>query len=323
MPKITFSDQQFECSTNETVLECLLRNGVDSPYSCQGGSCQTCMMRALEGTPPPDSQSGLKPTLQQQNYFLPCVCKPTQDLSVAIAGEEALPKIDAEVVEKTELSVKIMRLRLKSAQPLNYQAGQFINLHREDGLIRSYSIASCPDESFIELHVEKLDGGRMSTWIHETLAVGENVKLDGPHGDSFYLPGNPEQPMLLIGTGSGLAPLWGIARSALTQGHSGPIHLYHGSHSRDKLYLSQELTALAEETNNLEYIPCISGPDAAEGQVNGRANEIALMRHPKLGGWRVFLCGHPGMVNDTKKKAFLAGANFQDILADPFTISES
>ncbi len=317
MTTIKFSDKSYSCDTNETVLECLTRHGVDIPSSCRSGVCQTCLMRATEGTPPSDSQQGLRPTLQQQGYFLACVCKPTQDMQVNLPDESAMPKVCAVVDDKTYLKEEVMRLRLKPESPMKFQPGQFINIH-EVGISRSYSIASLTDEGYIELHVERIENGKMSTWLHNELSVGEQIIIDGPHGNCFYMGDKPTQNMLLIGTGTGLAPLWGIARDALAQSHSGEIHLYHGSRTTDKLYLVDELKALAAEHSNFFYTPCVSGDEVPTCFRAGRANEVALKERPKLSQWRVFLCGHPVMVNETKKKAFLAGASFQEILADPF-----
>jgi ferredoxin-NADP reductase len=87
-----------------------------------------------------------------------------------------------------------------------------VTLSRADGLARAYSIASQPDaaDGCVELHVRVLSSGRMSSWLGGGQAVGERVSLRGPIGECFYLPGNPQQPLLLAGTGTGLAPLWGI-----------------------------------------------------------------------------------------------------------------
>lgn len=320
MTKITFAGVDYSCNPGETVLEALLRQGAEPPSSCRSGSCQTCMMRAVAGTPPADAQKGLKPTLQHRGFFLACICKPEMDMTVAVAGEEALPRIATTVVEKSMLNSQIARLRLRPESAIDFQSGQFINLHRPDGLIRSYSIASLHNEGVIELHVERVANGRMSGWLHDDVRAGDNIEIDGPHGDCFYLSEKPQQNLLLIGTGSGLAPLWGIARSALEHGHQGEIHLFHGSRSPEKLYLVDELRALASQHGNFFYTPCVSGENSA-GFTAGRANEVALQRFPKLGGWGVYLCGHPEMVNNTKRDTFLAGANFQDIYADPFTIS--
>jgi NAD(P)H-flavin reductase len=57
------------------------------------------------------------------------------------------------------------------------------------------------------------------------------------------------------------------------------------------------------------------------GMREGRAEAQALCDHPQLKGWRVYLCGHPGMVQTAKRKAYLAGASLTDIYADPFVLS--
>lgn len=279
-------------------------------------------MRATHGTPPAASQSGLSPTQRQQGYFLACICVPTEDMSVELADDRARNKISATVVDKTTLSPRIVRLRLQPKQTFDYRPGQFLNLHRPDGLSRSYSIASIPNEKFLELHIDRIEGGKMSGWVHDELTLGNDVMIDGPHGNCFYLGGHREQPMLLIGTGSGLAPLWGILRDALAQHHQGAIHLFHGSHDANKLYLSAELHHLASDYPQFHYTPCLSG-DEQPGYAHGRANDIALAQLGSLKGWRVFLCGHPAMVKNTQMSAFLAGASMQEIYADPFTISAS
>ncbi len=322
MPTITYSEQSYECRGDESVLECLTRHGVELSSSCRAGVCQTCMIKATTGTPPAQAQKGLKPQLQQQGYFLACICTPMEDLTVTAADGAALPRLAATVIDKRPFNDAIVRLRLQPASGFDYRPGQFLNLHRGDGLTRSYSIASLPQDGYLELHVEHIPGGRMSGWIMNELAVEDTVQIDGPHGECFYIDADPEQNLLLVGTGSGLAPLWGIVRDALAQGHRGQIHLFHGSRSRAKLYLMDELRQFAEMHDNFFYTPCISGLDNG-GLAAGRANEIALSRFAKLDGWRVYLCGHPEMVNNAKKKAFLAGAAFDQIHADPFTFGNA
>jgi ferredoxin-NADP reductase len=215
-----------------------------------------------------------------------------------------------------------MRVALESHAPIDYRPGQFINLFRDRTLARSYSIASVPHrDEHIHLHVRRLAGGRMSGWIHGELRPGQTVEIQGPAGDCFYVPGHPEQPLLLIGTGSGLAPLYGIVRDALSRGHGGPVRLFHGSRDLKGIYLVDELRALAGEHPNFGYVPCLSGPEVPAGFAAGRAHEVALREVPDLRGWRLFLCGHPDMVKQAKKRAFLAGASMKDIHADAFSVN--
>lgn len=230
-----------------------------------------------------------------------------------------LSLMPATVQSLVRLNEKIARLRLRTDQSVEYRAGQFVNVRRADGLIRSYSLASVPQQhDYLELHVQHNDGGRMSGWIHDRLKKGDTLQVSTPRGECYYRADSPDQPLLLIGTGSGLAPLYGVIRDALHSGHRGPIWLYHGSRMHSGLYLVDELRALAGMHQNFYYVPCLSGESGIDGIISSRADAAALQQHPKLKDWRVFLCGHPAMVMSAKRSAYLAGATLNDIHSDAF-----
>ena len=319
MPVITYQDTDYECMDTETVLECLTRHGILIPSSCHSGVCQSCMMLALQGKPSADSQQGLKNTLQANNYFLACMCRPQDDLTVTLPGDDITHRISAQVVDKTMLNNTIVKLHLVTELPFDYRPGQFINFYRYDGLARSYSLASVPSlNEPLELHVRRMEGGQMSGWIHNELKVGDHVNIEGPLGNCFYLPDRPEQPLLLAGTGCGIAPLWGIMRDALEQGHGGPIYLFHGSFTKNGLYLVDEMREYAERFPNLHYMPCVDESDDDNEFTMGRIDKVVKTTLPALKGWRVFLCGVPEMVKGMQRNCFIAGASMQDIYADPF-----
>jgi ferredoxin-NADP reductase/ferredoxin len=325
MTSIHYDQNRFELGENQSVLECLTENGVFVPSSCRVGVCQTCLMRATDGIPPAASQTGLKDGLILQNFFLACICHPTEDISVALP-DELLPSTQA-VVRKLELlNPEIMFVELACESPVDYRAGQFINLIHDSGHVRSYSIASVARlDNSIQLHVRRLPQGRVSGWIHDDLQQGHRIEFHGPVGDCFYTPGNPKQDLLLIGTGTGLAPLYGITRDALDQGHSGSIRLFHGSRDLQGLYLIDELRELERRFANFSYFPCLSGSgmEVPAGFFAGRAHETAFRETPNLKDYRVFLCGHPEMVKAAQKKAYLAGASMQDIHIDAFSFGHS
>jgi NAD(P)H-flavin reductase len=207
--------------------------------------------------------------------------------------------------------------------PLYYHAGQFVNLRRADGLVRSYSLASVPrHDQHLEVHVKRLQNGRMSNWICDELQVDDALDLSGPHGECFYVPGNSDQAVLLIGTGTELAPLLGIVRDALGSGHQGPVHLYHGSHEHTGLYAMDLLQSLVEQYPHFHYTPCVSGPSGPTPMRAGRADDNAFADLPNLRGWRVFLCGNPLMVRSARKKAYLAGVDMAEIYVDPFEVAD-
>ena len=317
MPKVTYGGQSYECG-GLSVLDCLTAQGVPVPSSCRSGSCQTCMMRAVKGSVPEKAQAGLKPTLAAQNYFLACSCHPEEDIEVALP-EAGMGKLEAKVSSVEYLNADILGIKLQPSKPLEYRAGQFINFFRDATTSRSYSLASVPaldDELF--LNVRKVPGGLVSGWIFNNLKAGDTITISEATGDCFYVPGKPDQNILLIGTGSGLAPLYGIIRDALRNGHTGRISLYHGSYNADGFYLVDELKQLALDHATFSYTPCVSEGEAHNGYAQGMVLDVALAAHPNLSGWRVFLCGNPDMVNAAKRETFFAGASMNDIFADPF-----
>jgi NAD(P)H-flavin reductase len=319
---IAFDGATYDCGDEETVLDALLRQGVEIPHSCKLGVCLSCLLKAEPDQVPAAAREGLRETLREQGYFLACQCQPDQSLSVSL-GEESDVFGRAKVVRLDRLAPRVCRVVLKPAAPLTYRAGQFVNLRRHDGLIRSYSLASVPHlDSHLELQIKRLPDGQMSNWIFDGLAPGDTLDIQGPNGCCYYIPGRPKQSLLLIGNGTGLAPLIGIARDALSDGHGGSIRLYHGTREADGLYLRAELEALAAEHGNFEYFPCLSGDSGAPGCRLGRAESVAFSDLAELQGWRVFLCGYPPMVHSAKRHAYLAGAALDDILTDPFELRE-
>lgn len=322
MSTITIKTHQITCHPDETLLDAMLRKNLDVPYDCKSGSCHTCLMRSSDQAPSARAQEGLKPTQKQQNYFLACLCKPDQDMTISLADDADKFITHGKVISKQKLSEDIIELKLEHCDPLSFKAGQFINLMKPDGVFRSYSIANTPNKNnTIEFHIRILPGGRFSKWVDNELAIGDQIPITDAKGHCFYIPERREQGLLLIGTGSGLAPLAGILMDALEQNHTGPIHLLHGSKNKEGLYLIKEMKKLAEQQQNFHYTACISGDTIPETYAQGRANEVALKKLTDLKGWRVYLCGHPDMVEQTKKQAFIQGAAMQDIYADAFFLT--
>lgn len=320
MFKLTIAEQTYSCQEGETVLDALLREKVDISYICKLGSCQTCMVRSLNCAPPEVSQTGLKETQKKQHYFLACRCYPTQDMTIKLLDHSAF-YTEGTVVTNKMLNRNTILLGINFKDAFEFRAGQFVNLQRSDGLTRSYSIANIPQEAnILEFHIRRLPDGRFSEWVHDEVKVGDSIMVSEPNGHCFYLPERSEQGLLLVGTGAGLAPLEGILTDALKHGHSGPIHLFHGCREVEDLYRVEEMRKLAEKHDNFFYTPCISGNHVPDGFASGRVTEVVSSTLPDLKGWRVFLCGHPGMIDQMKRQVFMKGVSSSDIYADAFVV---
>lgn len=314
MALLTFGETPVAIAPGENVLSALLAAGIDAPHSCRAGFCQTCLHRAVEGEIPAAAQQGLTDAQKAQGYFMACVCVPENPLKIVrVSDAPAETGVVVQAIDR--LSPTVVRLRLEPNVSFSYRPGQFLALKAPDGFARNYSIASHPEEqSFLELHIRLLSNGRMSELISERLSPGDRLDISGPFGTCFYDDSDRDRPLVLVGAGTGLAPLWGVLRDALRRGHNGPIRLYHGALDRWGLYLVDELRALTEEHAHFSYIPCVRGEIGPAGG-DLEAAVIEGERQPDLSSF--FLCGG-GLVGRVKRGLFLKGAKLQRIRADIF-----
>lgn len=212
-----------------------------------------------------------------------------------------------------------VRLKLDCPAIGQYYAGQFLKLHIDQEKVGYYSLASAPGiDDELHLHVRHCGAGNTSRWIHEQLEVGAAIQVSPPQGTCCYHPVALDRPLLMIGTGAGLAPLYGMARTALINGHHGPVHLYHGARQHADLYLGEQLRALARLYRNFSYFPCVSREPARHSYHGGRALDLAVRDTPLTERWCVYLCGNPQMVADARVIIAQRGVPTDAIWSDLF-----
>lgn len=335
--RVTYQGRPHLVREGQTLLDALLDGGEAIASSCRVGACGACMVQATAGTIPAAAQAGLRDSWRARGYLTSCTCLPIGPLTLEPLGEGA--RVAARITERLPLSASVTRVRLRLAAELPARAGQYVTLLRA-GVARSYSIAAIPGPQLLELHVRHLPGGALSPYLC-TEGEGEGVAsadadapadaerdagaadalwVQGPLGDCIYLPGRPEQPLLLAGTGTGLAPLWGVLHDALAAGHTGPIHLFHAALEPAGLYLVEELSLLAAHHPQLHYAPSVLRDAAAgpPGLEEGALDQVIARHLPKTAGMRAFVCGDPAIVALLKKKLFLSGTALREIAADAF-----
>ena len=318
MAHIIFDDKRIELDQGQTVLSALLDSGYDIPNSCRAGACQSCMMQAVDGNIPDSAQQGLKDTQKAQGYFLACSCTPDESLTIAAHDQSSL-RIPATVIEHTIVSNDILQLRLKTEQDFTYRAGQFINIFK-DKLSRSYSLASVAElGELLELHIRRIDSGIVSNWLHHEIKPGNKLEIQQATGNCFYTSESSKEKILLAGTGTGLAPLIGIARDALQQNHVGEIHLVHGAKQVDDLYMHQSLINMSQQFDNFYYHASVLQADEVIDPITTESiDKLVLNIATEPSEWKHYLCGDENIVNTLKKKLFLAGASMSNIFTDPF-----
>ncbi|MBX2857149.1 MAG: 2Fe-2S iron-sulfur cluster binding domain-containing protein [Cellvibrionaceae bacterium] len=326
MAKLFFDGKAVPIGPSESILDALLRDGYNVPYGCKSGACQSCMLQAQSGELPANCQPGLSDSLKQLGYFLSCSCYPKADATLQVhSSPDSVQKVPAVVKEKTFIGKNTLRLRLRAA--INYQPGQYLTVWKDAKLARSYSIASVASlQPELEFHIKHIPQGEFSNWVATALQTGDTLYLQGPMGTCFYTSGKPEQPLVLAGIGTGLAPLYGILREALEQQHSGEVFLYVGAKSSENFYYVEKLKQLESSYSNVQVkFICqhTTADHSGDYYVPGDIYEIIKQRHPDMKQHKIFLCGAESFVRKLKKQCFLAGANMNEILVDTFLAFKS
>tara|TARA_R110000868_G_scaffold8205_3_gene42458 strand:+ start:46109 stop:47074 length:966 start_codon:yes stop_codon:yes gene_type:complete len=312
MANVQFENKTYALNEDETLLEGLLRHQVDYPHSCKAGTCQSCLCRTDSDNIDPTWQKGLKPTVAAKGYILPCISRVQQDISITLPSDDDIATV-AEIAELLALSHNVFCVRLTVNNLDSWTPGQYLNLVNPNGVIRSYSIANLPvDDGYIELHIKIMPSGVMGHWLTTEAKVGDSVTIRGPIGDCYYCnPNHKAFPIVLVGTGTGAAPLLAIARDAIKQQHQGDIYFLHGGVTVNDLYLDSQLKALAEQYDNFFYESCV-----LEEQADIKAlmlKTLSVVTKPM-----VYICGPSEITLKLKKQAFLSGVSLSRIYSDAF-----
>jgi NAD(P)H-flavin reductase len=314
MAKLLFEDHTIETNQDESVLDALTRSGHVIPFGCRAGVCQSCMLKAEKGSIPAAAQTGLNSAQTSLNFFLSCQCHPDDDLSICRTDHASM--LETTVLSKEFVNDQVIRLRLQAE--LNYQAGQFVTLWKDDSLGRSYSLASVPEQDdFLEFHIKVIPDGQFSQFLKNEVAEGDTLQLQGPLGECMYSADDQTQSLLLAAIGTGLAPVYGIAREALAKGHTGDINMIVAARDASNFYLVDELLALAEAHANFN-VTFLSQTGETDYSQQGDVYAFAKENYADLAGWRIFLCGADSFVRKMRKHGFLSGAKMADISADSF-----
>lgn len=125
-------------------------------------------------------------------------------------------------------------------------AGQCVTLHTEiDGKpqCRAYTLSSSPQDPFWQVTIK--DVGLVSHHLHQTLQLGDEIRVDGPFGDFNLAVLHCERP-LLLSAGSGITPMWAMLRDELAKRPNADIRFIHSARSPEDVIFASDLAALAE-----------------------------------------------------------------------------
>jgi ferredoxin-NADP reductase len=209
----------------------------------------------------------------------------------------------AEVVEVVPETPRTKSLVLEVPDWEGHKAGQHVDvrLTAPDGYQaqRSYSIASAPEDERLVLTVDRLDDGEVSPYLTEVLMAGDKLELRGPIGGYFTWEARDDGLLLLVGGGSGVAPLMAMIRHRIAVGSGVPTRLLYSSRSYEEIIYREELENLAAREGSLEVIHTLtrSRPEGWSGYDRRiDAEMLAEVAWPPDESLLAFVCGPTPLV---------------------------
>jgi ferredoxin-NADP reductase len=160
-------------------------------------------------------------------------------------------------IKQETTNVKTFTLALPNW--LQHRPGQHydVRLTAPDGYEaeRSYSIASEPERvGEIDLTIERLEDGEVSSYMHDVLVVGDLVEVRGPIGGYFVWEAALGGPLLLIAGGSGVVPLMSMLRQRAAAGSRVPTRLLYSSRTPDDVIYHKELEQQQASDSTLQVL---------------------------------------------------------------------
>jgi Na+-transporting NADH:ubiquinone oxidoreductase subunit F len=314
------------------LLFSLQDEGIFIPSACGGkGTCAYCKLKVLEGGGPvlPTETPYLSAEELGANVRLSCQVKVRNDLSIEIPEELFLIKefkVRVDRIEDLTAYIKGITLGIVDTEEgILFKPGQYIQLEIPKYKLssapefRAFSIASIPEEhQKIELYIGLEEKGIVSTYVHEFLKEGQELVMRGPFGDFYYQESNRD--ILMIATGTGLAPIMSILRYMRKEKIERKTTLFFGTRVEEDLYCVEELKELEKEMSDFTYIPTLSRvpEDSAWEGEKGRVTALIQQNIPDGADIEVYICGNAEMVESCLEALTKKGISKKDIYYDKF-----
>ncbi len=335
--KLAGSGKTFSTRAGETILAAALRQGIMLPYSCRNGTCASCHATLLHGAVeyPYQPPAALDAAEIGRGRILLCQAVASGEVVIEAHEIEAVRDIPirtlpARVSEKRFLSPTVVQLKLNlpKGMRLQFLAGQYIDILTRDiktgeGRRRAFSLASPPhEEAFLELHIRHISGGDFTEYVFHRLAERDLLRFQGPLG-TFFVRDDGARPILMLGGGTGFAPLKAMIEQLMHRGERRPIHLYWGVRNRAELYLDALPRRWAAERADFEYTPVLSDPEPGDrwSGRRGWVHEALLADYPDPAGFDIYMSGPPAMIDAARHRLQVAGHPEERLFYDSFDFS--
>ncbi|MGE0767889.1 MAG: FAD-binding oxidoreductase [Hyphomicrobiaceae bacterium] len=265
----------------------------------------------FRGAPGPTDCSTERPAHARRGMPVPVAPPETRLQPVRLPSPS---RAKGRLVQLRELARDIVEVTIALNEPMRILPGQYCSFsfaglpHRP--FSPTASLGAIREDSYIRLHVKRVRGGGVTPRLGTTIKVGHPVEIVGPYGRAFLRPASHRR-LVMIGSGTGFAPIWAIAASALRETPSRPMILVGAARTLDSFYMASAL----ELARGYPSVSILAVVDEIAAPWHGFVPGPPVAHLPKLSSDDiVYAAGEHALVGAVGKAAAIAGATFH---ADP------
>jgi 3-phenylpropionate/trans-cinnamate dioxygenase ferredoxin reductase subunit len=303
--ELVINGKTVKATYGETLVDAGLSGWVAIPHDCCSGQCETCRVTVVSGEVDDFGTA-------EKNTVLACQAKVIGNAAIAFDHVAEVSKRSGLVTGISELASDIVEVAVLLDTPITMKPGQYLSVKFASFPARDLSPTvrfdgtSAPGE--LIFHIRRYPGGLVSTQVGATIKPGHRLQVRGPFGAAYLRDG--DGPIILIGGGTGWAPMWSVAAAARREQRHRELIVIAGSRDAEGLYMRRSLEWLMDD--GVREVIATAETGAVNPVLRGRPTHYL----PSLGPEdTVFVAGPPPLVDSVKAKSRVAAAR---CYADPF-----
>jgi len=218
-------------------------------------------------------------------------------------------------IEEPVKDTKVYKIKPKHGKVFKFSPGQFAFLHILDAVDQTivkkpYSIASAPEEEYLEFCIKLVDGELTSKLAK--LKKGEIVGIEGPFGHFTY---GDETESAFVAGGTGIAPFISVFRHVTKKKINGKFVLFYSARTLDQILYRKELQKLEEMNPNITIVITLTREKLKDWDGEyGRITGDMLYKYTKnTTDFHWWICGPMEMIKNIKQNLLVQGVDPEKI----------
>ncbi len=229
--------------------------------------------------------------------------------------------ISCQVISIDALTPVVSKVILAPSSPVQFTAGQYLQLCLSATDKRPFSIASTPSQEMLELHIGAPAGDSWSSaalsHLQQHYAAGSAVQVEVGLGHASW-QAKSDRPIILLAGGTGFSYVHSIAMALAEAGQNKPVFLYWGVKTASALYYQTALAKWALAQPSYRFIPVVEQPEAQWQGRSGLVHEAVLADFVSLEAYDIYIAGPFAMAGVAREAFIQQGGQREHMYADAF-----